>query len=138
MAILYTADVVSAGDGRSGTVTSSDGLVDLRLTPPKELGGSGEGTNPEQLFAAGYAACFHSALRAAARERRLTLYGDTVNARVSLAKDDNGYRIQADLHISLPSVEPHTARELAQAAHQRCPYSRAVDGNVPVGIFIET
>lgn len=136
MALVYEAEVVSEGDGRAGSVRSSDGLIDLQLTPPKEVGGSGEGTNPEQLFAAGYAACFHSALRMAARERRLSLDGDTVVARVRLEKEQDGYRIGAALAVALPGVDRATAEELADAAHRRCPYSRAVDGNVHVEISV--
>ncbi|MEU0400261.1 organic hydroperoxide resistance protein [Streptomyces sp. NPDC006197] len=135
MTVLYTAEVVSSGDGRTGRVSSSDGVLELRLDAPKEVGGAGERTNPEQLFAAGYAACFHSALRLSAREARVVLGGEpTVTARVHLERDDSGYGISADLTVRLPGVAPETARELVDRAHSRCPYSRAVRGNIRVGI----
>jgi lipoyl-dependent peroxiredoxin len=137
MPVVYTAEVASSGDGRNGQARSSDGILDLALTSPKEVGGSGTGSNPEQLFAAGYAACFHSALRMAARERKVTLADDVVTARVHLVREESGFRIDAELRVSLPSVEPDTARELADAAHGRCPYSKAIAGNVDVVLTVE-
>ncbi|MEU6556335.1 organic hydroperoxide resistance protein [Streptomyces sp. NPDC046915] len=135
MTVLYTAEVTSSGDGRKGRVSSSDGVLELGLDAPKEVGGSGELSNPEQLFAAGYAACFHSALRLSAREARVPLAEEpTVTARVHLERDDSGYGISADLTVRMPGVAPQTARELADRAHSRCPYSRAVRGNIRVGI----
>ncbi|MFJ6214804.1 organic hydroperoxide resistance protein [Streptomyces sp. NPDC092296] len=136
MGVLYTAEAASSGDGRSGSVHSSDGVLSLALTPPKELGGAGTGANPEQLFAAGYAACFHSALRLAARERGVRLAGDVVTARVHLERDGSGYGISADLEVSLPGLDRETGVALAEAAHGRCPYSRAVRGNVRVGVRV--
>ncbi|MFI5824783.1 organic hydroperoxide resistance protein [Streptomyces rishiriensis] len=135
MTVLYTAEVTSSGDGRKGRVSSSDGVLELGLDAPKEVGGSGEQTNPEQLFAAGYAACFHSALRLSAREARVRLEEEpAVTARVHLERDDSGYGISADLTVRMPGVAARTARELVDRAHARCPYSRAVRGNVRVGI----
>ncbi|MEU6541384.1 organic hydroperoxide resistance protein [Streptomyces sp. NPDC047000] len=135
MAVLYTAEVTSSGDGRKGRVVSSDGVLELALDAPKEVGGTGERSNPEQLFAAGFAACFHSALRLSAREARVTLTEEpTVTARVHLERDDDGYGISADLVVRLPGVLAATARELVGRAHSRCPYARAVRGNVRVGI----
>ncbi|MFD5467791.1 organic hydroperoxide resistance protein [Kitasatospora sp. NPDC127059] len=134
MAVIYTAEVTSSGDGRNGTVRSSDGIVDLALAAPKEVGGPGTATNPEQLFAAGYSACFHSAMRMAAREARVRLDGDTVTARVDLERDESGYRIGVRLLVALPGLEPDAARELLDQAHARCPYSRAITGNVRVEI----
>ncbi|MGK4580712.1 organic hydroperoxide resistance protein [Kitasatospora sp. HPMI-4] len=136
MGIVYTAEVASSGDGRSGAVNSSDGVLSLALTMPKELGGAGTGANPEQLFAAGYAACFHSALRLAARERKVPLNDDVVTARVHLERDDSGYGISADLRVSLPGLDRATALELAEAAHGRCPYSKAVRGNIRVELSV--
>jgi lipoyl-dependent peroxiredoxin len=135
MTVLYTAEVVSSGDGRKGRVNSSDGVLDLVLDAPKEVGGSGEQTNPEQLFAAGYAACFHSALRLSARETGVKLTQEpTVTARVHLERDDSGYGISADLTVRLPGIAAGTAQDLVDKAHARCPYSRAVRGNIRVGI----
>ncbi|MBM9503654.1 organic hydroperoxide resistance protein [Actinacidiphila acididurans] len=136
MAVLYTAEVASTGDGRNGAVRSSDGILDMGLTSPKELGGAGTSTNPEQLFAAGYAACFHSALRAAARESKTVLNGDTVTARVTLNKDDGGYHLSASLTVELPGLDREQAESLAAAAHGRCPYSKAVAGNVDVAVTV--
>ncbi|MFE0646211.1 organic hydroperoxide resistance protein [Streptomyces sp. NPDC058877] len=139
MSVIYTAEVVSSGDGRKGRVHSSDGVLELVLDAPKEVGGAGEQTNPEQLFAAGYAACFHSALRLSAREARVALDEEpTVTARVHLERDASGYGISADLMVRLPGVAPGTAQELVDRAHARCPYSRAVRGNIRVGIALES
>jgi lipoyl-dependent peroxiredoxin len=139
MAVIYTADVTSSGDGRNGSARSSDGQLVLALGAPKEAGGNGEATNPEQLFAAGYAACFHSALRLSARESRVPLDSATsVSARVHLERDESGYSISADLTVDLPDVERHLAQELVDKAHARCPYSRAVSGNIRVGITLRS
>jgi lipoyl-dependent peroxiredoxin len=135
--ILYTAESVSTGDGRNGRVTSSDGRVDLDLAMPPALGGTGEGANPEQLFASGYAACFHSALRIVARRARADMTGSTVTARVGLGPDGpETLGLAVTLLVDLPNVAPGTAEELARAAHDVCPYSRATRGNIPVELLI--
>ena len=135
--VLYTAEAVSTGDGRNGHVTSSDGRVDLDLAMPPELGGTGAGANPEQLFAAGYAACFHSALRLVARPAKADVTGSTVTGLVSLAREPNdALGLAVTLLVHLPHVPPGTAKELAEAAHEVCPYSRATAGNVPVELRI--
>ncbi|MFC9387432.1 organic hydroperoxide resistance protein [Streptomyces venezuelae] len=134
MAVVYTAEVISTGDGRNGAVRSSDGLLDLPLSSPKAVGGSGTATNPEQLFAAGYAACFHSALRVSAREAKVALADDTVVAEVALHKEESGFRLSVVLTVELPGIEESKARRLAEAAHGRCPYSKAVRGNVEVRV----
>ncbi|RKN69970.1 organic hydroperoxide resistance protein [Streptomyces klenkii] len=136
MGVVYTADVVSAGDGRNGSVRSSDGVLELGLASPKEVGGPGGATNPEQLFAAGYAACFHSALRLSAREAKVALAEDTVSARVHLERDESGYSISADLVVALPGVPEDVARSLVEQAHGRCPYSKAVRDSIRVGISL--
>ncbi|MGW2300778.1 organic hydroperoxide resistance protein [Streptomyces sp. NPDC001809] len=136
MAVVYTAEVTSTGDGRNGAVRSSDGLLDLPLTSPKAVGGSGTATNPEQLFAAGYAACFHSALRASARESKVALTDDTVVAAVGLHKEESGFHLSVVLTVELPGIDAAEARRLADAAHARCPYSKAVRGNVEVRVDI--
>jgi len=133
---LYEAEVASIGDGRNGEVRSSDGILRLPLRSPKEVGGPGEATNPEQLFAAGYAACFHSALRLAAREAKTTLRDDSVTARVSLNRDESGYHLGAEIVVWLPGLGQETAEALAAEAHGRCPYSKAVRGNVKVRISV--
>jgi osmotically inducible protein OsmC len=133
----YTAVATSSG-GRQGHVRSSDGVIDLDLTLPKELGGLGKPgtTNPEQLFAAGYAACFENALLRAARER---LDGSSVTASVGIGRREDGlFALEVTLAVSLPGVERAQAEALARAAHEEiCPYSRAVRGNVEVEVKVE-
>lgn len=130
--VLYTAEATSTGDGRSGHVTSSDHRLDLDLAPPAEMGGSGEGTNPEQMFAAGYAACFHSALRLVARRARVDPGASAVTAQVGIGPEGDAYGLQVTLVISLPGLDRDKARELAETAHHVCPYSRATRGNISV------
>jgi len=134
--VLYTADVVASGNGRDGEVVSSDGVIDEKLATPKELGGpGGSHTNPEQLFAAGYAACFHSALRLVARQAKVELGATTINASVSLNRgDDGGFILSAKLDAHLPGLEQAQADELVAQAHQVCPYSNATRGNIDVAI----
>ncbi|MEP9395564.1 organic hydroperoxide resistance protein [Gordonia sp. VNQ95] len=137
MSHLYTAEALATGDGRNGHGRTSDGRVDVDLATPKELGGTGEGTNPEQLFAVGYAACFHSALRVVARAEKADVTDSAVGARVSLDSDAEGrFGIAVDLEITLPAVDKATAQELAEKAHQVCPYSNATRGNVDVTLTI--
>jgi lipoyl-dependent peroxiredoxin len=135
--ILYTAEALSTGDGRNGHVATSDGRIDLDLAMPPALGGSGDGANPEQLFASGYAACFHSALRLSARQLDADVTGSTVTARVGIGPDeDANVGLSVTLLVHLPHATPGTAKELALAAHQVCPYSRATRGNIPVEVRI--
>lgn len=134
--ILYTAEALSTGDGRNGHVTSTDGLVDFDLAMPTEMGGTGKGTNPEELFAAGYAACFHSALRLTARRAKADVDGSTVTARVGIGPDGPAFGLAVTLLIHLPHVAADTAKELTEAAHQVCPYSRATRGNIAVDLQI--
>src|SRR5579864_4479858 len=123
--VVYTAEATSTGDGRNGHVVSSDHRLDFDLAMPPELGGSGEGTNPEQLFAAGYAACFHSALRLVARRARVDPGASAVTAQVGIGPEGDAYGLQVTLVISLPGLDRDKARELAETAHHVCPYSRA-------------
>jgi osmotically inducible protein OsmC len=134
--ILYTAEALSTGDGRSGHVTTSDKQLDLDLAPPTEMGGSGDGTNPEQLFASGYAACFHSALRVVARRAKADVAGSSVTARVGIGPEGAGYGLAVTLAVALPNVPAEQAQQLADAAHQVCPYSNATRGNIPVEITL--
>lgn len=136
---LYTA-VATAVGGREGHAESNDGKLKVKLSPPKELGGpaNGEGTNPEQLFAAGYAACFESAVRHVARAKKVTIQRSKVTSEVTLgAKDDGGFNIAVRLGISLPELDRGTAEELVAAAHLVCPYSNATRGNVVVELTVE-
>jgi Ohr subfamily peroxiredoxin len=128
--VLYTATATASGDGRSGKVRSSDGLVDTVLAVPAELGGPGGATNPEQLFAAGYAACFQSALRLVARKSKVNIDGSEVTAKVGFGPQGLGYGLTVTLEISLPGVEPAIAQQLTETAHQVCPYSNATRGNI--------
>jgi osmotically inducible protein OsmC len=130
--ILYTAEAISTGDGRNGHVTSSDNRIDLDLAIPPELGGSGGGVNPEQLFGAGYAACFHSALRLVGSRAGADMTGSTVTAHVGIGPEGEAFGLVVTLEIAVPNLAREQARELADAAHQICPYSRATRGNISV------
>jgi Ohr subfamily peroxiredoxin len=134
---LYTAKATSTGAARAGHVASSDGVLDLDLSIPKGLGGAGgEGTNPEQLFAAGYSACFHSALQAVARLEKVKLDGSSVTAEVSIGKQGDGFGLAVELVVSLPGIEQEAGRKLVDAAHQMCPYSNATRGNIDVELTV--
>jgi len=135
MKVLYTAEATASG-GRDGRVTSSDRLLDTAVATPKELGGPGGATNPEQLFAAGYAACFLSALRLAARAGKVDLADAHVTAKVGLGREGRGYALTAALDIALPGVPAPVAERLVAAAHEYCPYSNATRGNIDVALNI--
>jgi len=129
--ILYTAQTHTTG-GRDGAARSADGRLDIRLSTP---GTAGQGTNPEQLFAAGWSACFIGAMTLAAKAQGVTLPTDTaVDAEVDLGHGEGGYFLRARLTISLPSIDRETARAIVDAAHQTCPYSKATRGNIVVEI----
>ncbi|GAA4400295.1 organic hydroperoxide resistance protein [Tsukamurella soli] len=135
--IKYTTEALSTGAGRNGHVRTADGTVDFQLAMPKELGGSGNGANPEQLFAAGYAACFHSALQAVARAQKVDIGDSSVGARVSLGTtDDGGFGLAVALEVIIPTLEQAEAQKLADAAHAVCPYSDAVRGNIDVAVTV--
>jgi len=131
--VLYTAHATSTG-GREGTSRSSDGALSVQLSTPKELGGAGgPGTNPEQLFAAGYSACFIGAMKAVAGKQKIALPADTsITADVGIGPIPAGFGIQATLNISLPGMDREAAQALVNAAHQVCPYSNATRGNIDV------
>ncbi|MFJ2114695.1 MULTISPECIES: Ohr family peroxiredoxin [unclassified Streptomyces] len=135
--IHYTA--IATANGRDGRAVSSDGLLDVPLAPPREMGGSGKGTNPEQLFAAGYAACFASALAAVAREGRHDTKDVSVTGEVGIGGDlASGFGLSVVLRIELPEhLEGPLGKELVDRAHQVCPYSNATRGNIPVELVIE-
>jgi len=138
MQAIYTAEVTAKG-GREGQVKSSDGILDLSLKVPKSMGGpGGAGTNPEQLFAAGYSACYESALGFVARRDKLLLKDVSITAQVTLNKTgDSQFDLTVELHGSFPGVDKVTAESLMQAAHQICPYSRATRNNVPVKLVVD-
>jgi Ohr subfamily peroxiredoxin len=130
--VKYTAEATSTGGGRDGHVRSSDGIIDQDLRPPVELGGPGGATNPEQLFAAAYAGCFHGAMRLAARKKDLTLGETSVDAAVSVTPDETTLKISVVLTGHLPGLDQSSADEVMELAHQLCPYSKATRGNVDV------
>ncbi|GAA3077030.1 organic hydroperoxide resistance protein [Streptomyces glomeratus] len=137
MDALYTA-VATATHGRDGRAVSSDGKLDLQLAIPAEMGGSGQGTNPEQLFAAGYAACFASALGLVGRQAKVDVSDAAVTGEVSIGKQGEGFGLAVTLRIELPdSVDQETGRKLIEQAHQVCPYSNATRGNIPVELVVE-
>jgi osmotically inducible protein OsmC len=137
MTPLYAATAVATGDGRNGHVQSSDGILDTDVRAPKELGGAGGATNPEQLFAAGYAACFHSALRVVAQKSGADVSGSEVVADVSIGNNgDGGFGLAVGLEITLPAVERDVAEKLVEQAHQVCPYSNATRGNIEVTLTV--
>jgi len=139
MSTLYTAIATADGNGRAGRATTNDGKLDVKLAPPKEMGGNGEGTNPEQLFAAGYAACFSSALGLLARQRKLDTSEASVTAEVGIGPNGSGgFSLEVTLRVELPdSLQGEIGRELVEAAHQVCPYSNATRGNIPVELVVE-
>src|SRR3954466_1464232 len=129
--VLYTARTHTTG-GRDGASRTSDGRLDVKLSTP---GTSGTGTNPEQLFAAGWAACFMRAIGLAASQRKITLPADrAIDAEVDLGTNDGGYLVRARLNVSLPGLDRQVAQELVGAGHQLCPYSKATRGNIDVTI----
>ena len=133
---LYTARATATG-GRAGHAVSDDGLLDVDLRPPKEMGGPGGATNPEQLFAAGYAACFQSALGVAGRREHVDTSNSLVEADVSIGPiDGGGYGLAVALRVTIPGADPAQARALAEAAHQVCPYSNATRGNIEVTLEV--
>ncbi|MEV6670007.1 organic hydroperoxide resistance protein [Streptomyces sp. NPDC051162] len=137
MDALYTA-VATATHGREGRAVSSDGHLDVQLALPTEMGGSGQGTNPEQLFAAGYAACFASALGLVGRQAKVDVSEAAVTGEVGIGKQGEGFGLAVTLRVELPdSVDAATGRELVDQAHQVCPYSNATRGNIPVEIVVE-
>jgi Ohr subfamily peroxiredoxin len=133
---IYTAHATVTGGRADGHGVSSDGKLDVHLRPPTEMGGDGEGTNPEQLFAVGYAACFEGALGAVARRQKVELGDVSIESRVSLSPNGSGgFFLSAGLDVTLPDVsDPAQAAEIVRAAHQVCPYSNATRGNIEVAL----
>jgi osmotically inducible protein OsmC len=129
----------ATGLGRQGQVVSSDGRLKTELSVPRALGGDdGRGTNPEQLFASGYAACFHSALKSCGRLRKVELGDSSVTVEVTLSRDDRSdYRLSARIWISVPKLEKRLVEELVEAAHALCPYSNATRGNIEVELAVK-
>ncbi|WP_332778088.1 organic hydroperoxide resistance protein [Polaromonas sp.] len=134
--VLYTAHATATG-GRDGRAVSSDKLLDVKLAPPKELGGMGGATNPEQLFAAGYAACFMGALKHVAGMQKIAVPADaSIDASVGIGPIPAGFGIEAKLVVSLPGMVREVGQKLVDAAHQVCPYSNATRGNIEVAVSL--
>lgn len=133
---LYTTEALATGEGRNGHVRTIDGAFDADLAIPVEMGGSGKGLNPEQLFASGYAACFHSALQMVARMQKKNIEGSSVGAKVSIGKQGEGFGLAVELEVVIPELPQDEAQALADAAHQVCPYSNATRGNIPVTVTV--
>ena len=137
MKVLYTAVATADGGRAGGRVRSSDDNLDLPISPPKDLGGAGEGTNPEQLFAAGYAACFHSAVQIVARRMKQDASDSTVTAHVDFGTIGNGaFGLGVQLHVDLPNVEADKRDAIVEKAHEVCPYSNATRGNIEVELVV--
>jgi osmotically inducible protein OsmC len=135
--VLYTATATATG-GREGRATSSDNVLDVQLSTPRELGGAGgPGTNPEQLFAAGYSACFLGALKFVAAKQKVALPADTtVTGKVGIGQIPTGFGIQAELTIAAPGIDRDTMQSLVDQAHVVCPYSNATRGNIDVTLVL--
>jgi osmotically inducible protein OsmC len=130
---IYTAEATVTGGRADGHGVTNDGVLDVQLRLPEQMGGQGGGTNPEQLFAVGYASCFESALGAVARRERAEVGDVSVDSRVSLQPTpERGFKLAVELDVSLPQVENDEAVKLVLAAHQVCPYSNATRGNIEV------
>lgn len=132
--IVYRTKVVSTGGRRGGRSTSEDGILDVEFDAPKEIGGPGGKTNPEQLFAAGYAACFTSALGAVAKKQDIDASAAKVTAEVGFGPEGESFGITVDLTVEVPGLDTAKVQELADVAHQVCPYSKATRGNIPVTV----
>jgi lipoyl-dependent peroxiredoxin len=137
MNTLYTVTAQSTGDGRNGHARSEDGILDIDMRFPKEMGGAGGAANPEMLFAAGYAACFHSALRLIAGQDKLDVTGSEVTATVGIGPlDSGGFGLTVELQVRTPNLDRPAAEALAAKAHEICPYSNATRGNIPVSLTV--
>lgn len=137
MNVVYTATARSTGDGRSGHARSEDGILDFDMRAPKEMGGPGGAPNPEMLFAAGWAACFHSAIKGVGKQERVNVDGSEVIASVGIGALDGGrFGLSATLKVTIPNVDRPTAEKLVARAHEVCPYSNATRGNIPVTLEV--
>jgi lipoyl-dependent peroxiredoxin len=136
--INYRTPTVTSTGGRAGRVRSADGILDLQLAVPKDLGGPGGKTNPEELFAAAYAACFHSAVKRVATAKQVVIGHSAVDAHVSLCAedDDTGFTLVAELHVTLPNTDVEAAKDVVCVAHMVCPYSNATRDNIEVKLSV--
>ena len=135
--VIYQAHAKSTG-GRDGTTRTSDGILDVQLAVPKEMGGPGNGINPEQLFASGYSACFLGAMKFVAGTQKITLPADTsIDATVGIGQIPAGFGIEVQMSISIPGMDKAAAQALVDKAHQVCPYSNATRGNIEVTLTVD-
>ncbi len=131
MNVLYSTTATATGDGRNGHTATEDGVVDVDVRVPKEMGGPGGATNPEQLFAAGYAACFHSAMKLVAKQMDMDTTDSEVSVTIGLGmQDDGAFNIAAEIDVHVPKESAERAQALVERAHEVCPYSNATRGNV--------
>jgi Ohr subfamily peroxiredoxin len=132
--VLYTAEAHVEGGRANGHARSSDGQLDVQIRPPKELGGDGGGTNPEQLFAAGFASCFESAMSLVGRRKKVEADDAEVHSKVMLLPtEERGFKLAVEMDVTLPSIsDPEAAQNLVRTAHKVCPYSNATRGNIDV------
>lgn len=137
MDAVYTTKALATGDGRNGHVRSEDGMVDMDLRVPEAMGGPGGTANPEQLFAAGWAACYHSALKAVARQDKVDVSGSEVSVTVGIGQiEGGGFGLEAAITVHIAGTDAETAQRLAARAHEVCPYSNATRGNVEVELSV--
>jgi Ohr subfamily peroxiredoxin len=135
---IYRTPAVTSSGGRDGSVRSADGFIDLQVAVPPEMGGPGGGTNSEELFAAGYAACFHSAVKRVAGDKKVAVGRSMVVAHVGIGPNDNGsgFRLAVELHVTLPAADAKSANEVVRGAHLMCPYSNATRRNIDVTLSV--
>ena len=138
MQVLYTATATATGDGRNGHTASDDGILDVDVRVPVEMGGPGGATNPEQLFAAGYSACFTGALGLVARNQGVKPGPHTITAKVHIGKDATSFGLAVEMHGKFDELPRDKAEALMKAAHEVCPYSKATRGNIDVKLSVES
>ena len=138
MRVIYRTPTVTSTGGRDGGIRSADGFIDLQVAIPREMGGPGGKTNPEELFAAGYAACFHSAVKRVAADRKVAIGNSVVEAHVGIGPGDSGpgYTLAVELRVILPGADAEAAKDVVRGAHMLCPYSNATRGNIDVKLSV--
>ena len=138
MRVIYRTPTITSTGGRDGGIRSADGFIDLQVAIPNEMGGPGGKTNPEELFAAGYAACFHSAVKRVAADGKIAIGNSVVQAHVGIGPDDSdpGFTLAVELRVILPGADAEAAKEIVHRAHMLCPYSNATRGNIDVKLSV--
>ena len=138
MKVIYRTPTVTSTGGRDGGIRSADGFIDLQVAIPKEMGGPGGKTNPEELFAAGYAACFHSAVKRVAADRKIAIGNSLVEATVGIGPRESGpgFTLAVELRVILPAADADAAKQVVRGAHMLCPYSNATRGNIEMKLSV--